>query len=92
MPRPDIDVPALARLSRIDVSPDMATRLGEQLPRIIDYVGQLQDVTAEVVPVVPEAMPLREDAVTMASKDVRQQILAQAPDRQDDFWKVKAVF
>jgi aspartyl/glutamyl-tRNA(Asn/Gln) amidotransferase C subunit len=91
MDHPGIDVAALARLARIEGTPDMTGRLTEQLPRIIEYVGQLHTVTVETVPVMPTGSLLRTDAVESASDEQRRRILDQAPDRQDDFWKVKAV-
>jgi aspartyl/glutamyl-tRNA(Asn/Gln) amidotransferase C subunit len=90
--QPAIDVAALARLARIEITPAAAARLAEQLPRILDYVGQLQAIPTEAVAVVHQPIPLREDVVAPTAKEERDEILQQAPDHQADFWKVKSVF
>lgn len=85
------DVPKIAELARITLTSDEAATFSEQLPRILDYVSQLQAVTVEQVAATPMSpIAVRADAVS--SSHVVEAILAEAPERQDRFWKVKAVF
>lgn len=90
MPTPKISIEALAQLARFDFTPAEAKRYAEQLPKVVDYVSQLQAVTTEVVPAVALFRPMRPDQVVPSP--AREQILAAAPEREGDFWKVKAVF
>lgn len=89
----DIDaklVANLARLSRIAITAEEERMLVAQLPKIVEYVSQLQTVPAETVPVmIDQAQPLRSDQAS-SSKTVPA-ILAQAPEQKDRFWSVPAV-
>ena len=89
MQTPEMDVAALATLARIAVDKQEADRLKEQMPRILEYVGQLQAVPAELVAVVPTAAVLRPDVIETSA--TRDKILERAPERQGDFWSVKPV-
>ena len=89
MIQPETDVIALARLARVEITDDAAKRLAEQLPRIIGYVGQLQAIPTEAVANEHPSVPQRTDEAHPS--DTRDAILAAAPDREGDFWKVKAV-
>ena len=81
----------LARLARLDISSEEQSRLVNQLPKILAYVGQLKTVTTTGVPAIrDEAVRLRHDQAS-ASQTI-DQILDQAPDRLDRFWRVNGVF
>ncbi len=91
MSAPKIDVTLLGRLARLDFSPEMKQQFAAQLPRILDYVGQLQAVQVEAAAPTPApVVQLRADQADVSR--VVDQILAEAPERQDRFWKVKSVF
>lgn len=81
----------LAALARLELSAAEVDRLTEQLPKILDYVGQLQRVETTRIESVKTATPfLRADVVAPSSAG--PDILGQAPERSDRFWKVDAVF
>lgn len=90
MPEPSINIASLAGLARMDVTPDEAKVDAARLPRVVEYVSQLQSVTTDNVAAAPVVRPLRPDISEISA--ARDRILEAAPARQDDFWKVKAVF
>jgi len=83
----------IASLARLGVTEDEVDRLSEQLSIMLDYFQVLQKIdTAEVM---PTAQPNALQNVTM-SDEVRpslssQEVIANAPQREDDFFKVKIV-
>ena len=85
------DVEFLAQLARLDLSSAEAKNFRQQIPAILDYVGQLGKVVVDrsvITPLSPQ--PMRPDEVSISRAIAR--ILEEAPERQDRYWKVKAVF
>jgi aspartyl-tRNA(Asn)/glutamyl-tRNA(Gln) amidotransferase subunit C len=81
----------LAKLARLNLSPAEKREFSEQIPKILDYVGKLR--TADTVDSPPSAdRPTQFRADATQPSDQTQEILSQAPDRLDDFWKVHSVF
>ncbi len=87
------EVAHVARLARLALSPAEADRLGEQLARILEYIKQLDRLdTRDVVPTshaVEMGTPFRDDAVRPFGD--KEAILANAPDRADDFFRVPRI-
>jgi aspartyl-tRNA(Asn)/glutamyl-tRNA(Gln) amidotransferase subunit C len=86
-------VAKIARLARIDVPEADRERLAGELSNILTWIEQLNEVDTEgVAPmtsVVEVALPRRADAVT--DGDVAEDILANAPQRDDGFFVVPKV-
>lgn len=80
----------LTTLARLETTPDEVHKLQQQLPTILDYVGQLQTSTGSVEGVRDAAARLREDQAQQSAAVTA--ILDQAPERLEDFWKVSGVF
>jgi aspartyl-tRNA(Asn)/glutamyl-tRNA(Gln) amidotransferase subunit C len=81
----------LAKLARLNLTTAEKKEFGEQIPKILDYGGQLKN--AAIAPQPPSDNPpteFRTDQVTPS--DNGPDILSQAPEHQDDFWKVHSVF
>lgn len=80
----------LARLQLTEAEIEMMTR---QLSAIVDYVDQLQQVNTEGVEPMAHALAVQnvfradEPAPSLTAADA----LANAPQRQDDFYRVPAV-
>lgn len=93
MPIARDEVSHVARLARLALSPDDADRLGEQLGNILGYIRQLDRLdTRDVVPTshaVEMGTPFRDDAVRPFGD--REAILANAPDRDGDFFRVPRI-
>jgi aspartyl-tRNA(Asn)/glutamyl-tRNA(Gln) amidotransferase subunit C len=84
----------VAALSRLRVDPSEEGRFVAELTSILSYVEQLQaldvsgiEPTSQVGAGAPT--PLREDRVEPS--DVREEALAQAPDRDGDYFRVPRV-
>jgi aspartyl-tRNA(Asn)/glutamyl-tRNA(Gln) amidotransferase subunit C len=83
----------IARLARIKVSDEEARALEKELSGILDWVKQLEEVdTSGVEPmtrVVPMTLKKRPDVVTEG--DIADEIVANAPQREDHFFVVPKV-
>jgi aspartyl-tRNA(Asn)/glutamyl-tRNA(Gln) amidotransferase subunit C len=86
-------VARIARLARIDVPQAELAPLAGELSHILGWIEQLGEVdTADVAPmtsVVAMQLAWREDRVTDGGK--AEEILANAPARQDDYFVVPRV-
>ena len=83
----------IAHLARIAVTEEEAARLEKELSGILDWVKQLEEVdTSGVEPmtrVVPMTLKKRPDVVTEG--DIADEIVANAPQREDHFFVVPKV-
>jgi aspartyl/glutamyl-tRNA(Asn/Gln) amidotransferase C subunit len=90
-------VEKLAKLSRIDLTPEEALSLSQELGSVLDYVseikeaglaarGDTQDKSAYALRNV-----MREDATPHESGIYTNEILEQVPEREGDYIKVKKI-
>lgn len=84
----------VAELAKLRLSDAEIDQFAGQLSAILDYARRLQEVDTSHVPPTPSVLPLtnvlREDEPRPGlSNDAA---LANAPDRQDGFFRVRAVF
>ena len=83
----------IAKLARIAMSEEELERLVPELNAIIGWVEQLGEVDTEGVEplatVIDQKLRLRDDVVT--DGDVRDEVLANAPDAQHGFFAVPKV-
>ncbi|MBI3893784.1 MAG: Asp-tRNA(Asn)/Glu-tRNA(Gln) amidotransferase subunit GatC [Candidatus Wallbacteria bacterium] len=94
--KPGIDeklVRYLCRLSRLALTPDEVPRYTAQLEQIVDYVLMLQEVPLEGVEPTSHVLDLKN--VTRpdvpAPSELREKILANAPCRTEDSFKVPKI-
>lgn len=94
MPVGRSDLEYLARLSHIGLRPDEVDELCEEVSGVIEHVEELNRVDTEGVPGTAYAVPLdtvlREDEVRPSWDPAA--VLANAPQREDDLFRVQAVF
>ena len=89
----EIDIEHVARLARLELSADEMTKLREQLGAILEHAAKVGEVaTADVPPTayaIPRSNVLRPDEVrdSLPVEDV----LANAPEREDDRFKVPRI-
>lgn len=87
------EVRHIAALANIGLSDTEITQMTAELERIVDFVEQLQSVDTQDVPTTDQVTGLvdgfRPDVVK--SDLAREELLANAPDQQDGFFKVKRV-
>ena len=83
----------IAKLARIAMSDDELERLVPELNAIIGWVEQLGEVDTDGVEpltaVIGQQLRLRDDVVT--DGDIREDVLANAPDAQHGFFAVPKV-
>ena len=83
----------IARLARIAMSDEELERLVPELNNILGWVEQLGEVDTDgiepLATVIDQKLRLREDVVT--DGDIRDDILANAPDAQHGFFAVPKV-
>jgi aspartyl-tRNA(Asn)/glutamyl-tRNA(Gln) amidotransferase subunit C len=91
------EIKKLADLARIDMSEEEMKEVAKDFESILAYVGQVQEVSGEIVD--SDKQPedyfmrnvMREDAVEDNSKERTDKILANTPDTQDRFIKVRKI-
>jgi aspartyl-tRNA(Asn)/glutamyl-tRNA(Gln) amidotransferase subunit C len=94
MPIDRDEVLHIARLARVGLSEEDVHRFQEQLSQILDYFQVLQELDTSEVPPTSHVLPLQnvmrddEPGTSLPS----QEVLANAPQREGDFFKVRAVF
>lgn len=83
----------IAGLARIAISDDEADAMVPELNNILGWIEQLQEVdTSEVAPmtaVIANTLRLRDDVVT--DGDIRDKVLANAPQAEHGFFAVPKV-
>ena len=84
----------VARLAHVGLHPDEVTALAGQLSTVLDHIARLREVdTDDIAPtthVVPVDNVMREDVVIPSWPPPA--VLANAPRRQGDFFRVQAIF
>jgi len=87
------DVEHVAHLARLGLADDELARLEGQLNHILDQYAKLAEVDTDAIPPTAQTIELenilRED-VARPSMD-REQVLANAPAREGDFFVVPAI-
>ena len=96
------DVKKLADLARIDMSDEEMTEIAEDFDSILAYVGQVKEASKLISArqdLAEEKNPddyflhnvMREDVVTNNRGEYTDKIVAEMPDTQDGYLKVKQI-
>ncbi len=93
------EVEKLAELARLEIPENEMQEFLDNLQSILGYVGQIQEVAAEKisnfqVPISNENQiynVMREDENPRESGTYTEKILAEAPETQDGYFKVKQI-
>ena len=90
------DVLHIAELARLDLTESEVERYQRELSAVLDYVGQLKAVNTDGVEPTAQVTGLtnrlRADVAISSDEATRQRLMAAAPERDGDYFKVKAVF
>lgn len=87
-----VDVAALAKLAKLEVSPEELSRLGKEIPDILKFVETIQEVSENVPSAdVAHRNVMREDAEPHESGLYTEDLLAAAPAQKDGRVVVKQV-
>lgn len=93
MPLTKVQVEQVAALARLKLSPQEIEKFTNELTVILDYVSQLESVNTEGVEPKDQFISaenvFREDKVRPSLP--REQALANAPDKDDEFFRVPKV-
>lgn len=96
MPLSKKEVEHIAQLARVRITDGEKELFSKQLSSILDYVHQLSKVDTKKIKESAHALDLenvfRKDVVKGVSKEVRDAILQNAPEVEDDLVKTKSVF
>ena len=86
----------IAILARLELTEKEKEMFASQLSSILDYVEKLKEVDTDGVEETSQVTGLinsiRDDVVEEAPLELKQGILSNAPDREDNLFKVKSVF
>ncbi len=86
----DIDIAKVARLARIGLTPDEMAHYGTQLEGILEHAARVQALPTDGVAPTSHPLPmvnnLRSDEVEPTLD--REEVLAQAPDREGPYFRV----
>jgi len=87
------DVRKVAKLARLEIHDDQVEIYTSQLEKILGYVAELEKIETENVPPTTRAVEVvnvvREDSVRAST--IREELLAQAPQREGDFFRVPKI-
>ena len=93
MPLTKLDVEHIAKLARLHLTQNELDKLSLELPLIVQYFEQLQDVNTDSVDLADQftesCESLREDRVIGSLP--REKALANAPDTDGEYFKVPKV-
>lgn len=93
MPLTPEEVRHIARLARVGLSEDDLALFQDQLSQILDYFQRLQEVDTENVPPTAHTLAMQNvmrDDEPHPSFD-KEDVLANAPQREEDLFRVRAV-
>ena len=86
------DIKNLASLARIEIAPEEAEKLTAEVDAILDYVGQIKDISGDIQGEVPKLRNImREDVVTNEEGEYTEKLLSNAPARERNYLKVKKI-
>ena len=93
------DIKKLANLARIDMNDEELQEIAKSFDSILEYVGQVQEVS-KIKNIELESKNsenyflhnvMRDDVVTNNREEYKDKIMAEMPDTQDGFLKVKQI-
>lgn len=86
------EIKDLANLARMKITEEEAENLTKELDSILDYVGQIKDLSAErgdIKPILKNVM--RDDVPENKDGEYTEDILNNAPGREGKYLKVKKI-
>ena len=88
------DVEHVGNLARIEMSDNEKEKFAQNLGEIIDYVAELESAPTENIEIISQVSGLENimRADIIAPSLPVEKVLQNAPDKQDDYIKVKKVF
>lgn len=83
----------VAKLARLNITPEEEAVLPEQLSGILDYVEQLKELDTEGIEPTTRAIDVKNIFRTDTQKTFgdRESLLENAPEREEDFFRVPKI-
>ena len=86
------DIEKLASLARIAISDEEKASMQKDIESILEYVGQVKNISTDAVREVPNLRNvMRDDVVTHESGEFTETLLNLAPAREGNYLKVKKI-
>ena len=90
------EVEKIAELARLKLEDKEKEKLAEDLSSIIGYFQKLSEVNVEKVEPMfggtdLESITRQDDGVTISDPEMKKQILDNAPNREEDYFKVPSI-
>ncbi len=85
------DITHLAALARLQIKEEELDGLTKDIDGILAYVGQVNTVDASATPTFIHTNIMRDDVVTSVPGEYTKDILANAPQTEDGYIKVKKI-
>ena len=88
------EIKKLAELSRIEISEEEAEALVKDIEPILEYVGQVKEIAGEMdegVQLGPVYNVMREDKDPTPTGTYSKELIAEFPESQDGYLKVKKI-
>jgi len=86
------EIKKIAKLARIEIAGEKLESFADEFNKILEYFKQLDSAPTEgVEPFLFEEENVWRSDSPSSNSDARERILGNAPERQDDFFKVKKV-
>lgn len=90
------EIKKLSIMARVDMDEKEMQEIGDSFSPILDYVGQIKEISESLDTGYEEASDepiniVREDIVTNKSGEYKDKILEQMPEKEGDFLKVKQI-
>ncbi|MBT4277638.1 Asp-tRNA(Asn)/Glu-tRNA(Gln) amidotransferase subunit GatC [Candidatus Falkowbacteria bacterium] len=90
------EVQHIAKLARLELTKKEEEKLVDELSSILGYVDKLQEVNTDGVEITSQVTGLinsvRKDVVEETSSEKVKDILTNAPEKEENLFKVKNVF
>ncbi|OGY45700.1 MAG: asparaginyl/glutamyl-tRNA amidotransferase subunit C [Candidatus Buchananbacteria bacterium RIFCSPHIGHO2_01_FULL_39_8] len=90
------EVEHIAYLARLGLTEEEKGKFAEQLSSILDYVEQLKEVDTKGVEPTAQVTGLesvlRPDEIVEVSREVKENLLNNAPEKEDNLVKTRSVF
>ena len=86
------EIKHLADLARIEMTDAEAEKMTKEVDSILEYVGQIKEVSGDSVQTVPKLRNvMREDVATNKPEEYTEALLQNAPSREGNHLKVKKI-
>ncbi|MFA5877932.1 MAG: Asp-tRNA(Asn)/Glu-tRNA(Gln) amidotransferase subunit GatC [Candidatus Staskawiczbacteria bacterium] len=88
------EVEKIAKLARLELTPEEVVKMQKDLSEVLDYFNALQKVDSKsyISSNIPRGNNLRKDEGRHRDEELVEKLLEQAPDKKDEYIKVKSIF